>query len=380
MNLSTAFSSALSTALSTAKQIISALNFNQPTLQGELVNQNNAMAFSFGDPVPILDVSNAYMSLLLNMGGYYEPPIDFEKLSRLRRANAYHGQALAFKRDMLARFFQPVMSPTGQPFISKSEFLKIATSWALCENGYLQKHYNRFGRTVRLSYLPAVWMRRGATNYDNALGEPTNFYVKLMNTLDLSYIKFAEDEVLHLHSEDDLQPLYGLPSYLGGAQEVMLSEESTLFRRKFFANGAHMGYILVTSDAGITKEIAEQIENRVKESKGIGNFRNLYVNIERTQNREPVKVIPIGNIGVNDNYQAIKESTEMQIVAMHGIPPILLNIIPANVGGLGDPLKAMQLFYETWVLSVQSKFLEINEEIGEEVVRFSTPEWKLSAV
>jgi PBSX family phage portal protein len=232
---------------------------------------------------------------------------------------------------------------------------------------------------VRLSHLPSVWMRRGATTYDGAQGEPTNFYVKLMADWSNNYIKFANGEVLHLHSEDDLQPLYGVPSYLGGAQEVMLSEESTLFRRKFFSNGAHMGYILVTTDAGIGKEAADEIAKRVKETKGIGNFKNLYVNIPRTNSREPVKVIPMGNIGVNDNYSAIKESTEMQIVAMHGIPPILLNIIPANVGGLGDPVKAMQLFYETWITSTQLKMLQINEEVGEEVIRFKQPEWRLTA-
>ena len=76
-----------------------------------------------------------------------------------------------------------------------------------------------------------------------------------------------------------------------------------------------MGYILVITDANLDDETAEAIENQVKNSKGPGNFRSLYLNIPSSNNKEPVKVIPVGNIGSKDEFQAVKEIAEMDMLA-----------------------------------------------------------------
>jgi capsid portal protein len=52
------------------------------------------------------------------------------------------------------------------------------------------------------------------------------------------------------------------------------------------------------------------------------------------------------------------------------VPPQLLGIIPANAGGFGDPAKALDSFHELEIEPLQSVFLELNEVLGEEVVRF----------
>ncbi|MCF8007941.1 MAG: hypothetical protein K9K84_11085 [Methylovulum sp.] len=54
-----------------------------------------------------------------------------------------------------------------------------------------------------------------------------------------------------------------------------------------------------------------------------------------------------------DDFLDIKNETEQQIITAHGVPPILLGIIPENTGGLGNPV------------------------LGKAVVGFGEPNWKL---
>jgi PBSX family phage portal protein len=188
-------------------------------------------------------------------------------------------------------------------------------------------------------------------------------------------VYFQPDEIIHQIEPDLRQGIYGIPEYLGGLQSVLLCEDSTLFRRKFMLNGNHLGYILVTNDADIDEPTAKQIEAKIKESKGPGNFRSLYLNIGKSNAREPVKVIPVGDIGSKDEFEVIKNITEREMLAMHRMQPGLSGIIPQNVGGFGDVVKLMKVYYELEITAMQLPFLHINEVVGDEVVRFDKPDW-----
>ena len=331
-------------------------------------------SISFGEPVAVLDNSLAYQGTMLAMGGqYYNPPVDIAALARLEGANAYHGRALRYKSDQLYKFF------ITSKFLSQIEIKKAVFDYVLSDNCYFQKIYNKLGKLIQLKHLPAVYMRRAATNINDPLGSPDDYYVMLQHQIGMihGHVKFQPDEVLHLKGYDPLQGIYGKASYLGGVQDVLLSESSTLFRRKYYINGANLGFIMVTTDAGINEETANIIEEKIKQGKGVGNFKSMYINIPKTNSRKPVEIIPINDSNLNDNFSAIQKSTQTQIVAMHDIPPILLNVVPENAGGLGDPLKAMQLFYDSKTQIMQQKFLEINDLTGLNVVRFKSPECAL---
>lgn len=318
-------------------------------------------AFAFGDPEPVLrDYNVYYLGTYLDVGGvYYRPPVCLIGLSKIIGANAYHGPILYFKRNMITKWFQP------SRWLNTQTLRYAALDYVVTGNAYFQKFYDGFGNLTRLAWLPAIMMRRGTA---------PDQYLKL--NMDYSYTLFQPGEVLHIKEADLKQEIYGVPQYLGGIQSVLLSEDSSLFRRKYFINGAHMGYILVTTDANLDEKTAQAIENAVKDSKGPGNFRSLYLNIPRSNNKEPVKIIPVGNIGSKDEFQAIKEVTEMEMLAMHRVYPGLASIIPANVGGFGDLEKMMQVYHELEITAMQQVFLEINEELSLPVVNFVDPAWQ----
>jgi capsid portal protein len=139
-----------------------------------------------------------------------------------------------------------------------------------------------------------------------------------------------------------------------------------------------MGYILVTNDANLDDDTAKLIEKQVKNAKGPGNFRSLYLNIPRSTSKEPVQILPVGNISTKDEFQAIKEVTEMEMLAMHRVYPGLAGILPANVGGFGDLDKSMRVYHELEVTAMQQVFLQLNEMVGGNPVRFSEPVWQQS--
>lgn len=88
-----------------------------------------------------------------------------------------------------------------------------------------------------------------------------------------------------------------------------------------------------------------------------------------------MKIIPVGNIGTKDEFQAIKEVTEMEMLAMHRVYPGLVAILPANIGGFGDLQKSMQVYHELEVTAMQQVFLELNERVAGNPVGFREPVW-----
>lgn len=336
------------------------LNFFKKPVFSKSSPASHSMAFSFGDPEPVLDMNPAdYLGVFVDLNGqYYNPPMSLEGLAKMLGANSYHGTILHFKKNMVLKWFEP------SQLLSRQTMKQLAMDYLVTGNAYLQQLRNPFGQLTGLRHLPALPMRRST--------EP-DVYWKLNK--DGSHVEFNRGEVVHLIEPDLKQAIYGVPEYFGGIQSVLLSEDSTLFRRKYYINGAHMGYILVTSDAGLDDKTAAEIKKQVQQSKGPGNFRSLYLNLGRSNSREPVKVIPVGDIGTKDEFERIKNITEREMLAMHRMQPGLSGIIPQNTAGFGDIEKIMQVYYELEILPLQQSFLALNDLFGSEVVRFAPPRW-----
>ena len=58
------------------------------------------------------------------------------------------------------------------------------------------------------------------------------------------------------------------------------------------------------------------------------------------------------------------------VLAAHRVPPQLLGVVPANTGGFGDVEKAEAVFMRIEIEPLKMRFLEINDWLGVEAVRF----------
>jgi len=308
--------------------------------------------FSFGDPEPVLNRATVLDMLeCYHNQRWYEPPLSLHGLARAYRASPHHSSAIILKRNMLAASLEPT------PWLSRRDFSKLVQDYLVMGNAYVQEIRNRLGGVMRLEPSLAKYTRRGV--------EPGHFWWVPGYQAES---EFEPGTVHQLMSPDINQEIYGLPEYLSALQSALLNENATLFRRRYYENGSHAGYILYS-----TGEFAEgdlsAMRDALKRSKGPGNFRNMFVHSPNGKDGG-IKLIPIAEVGAKDEFLGIKNTTRDDVLAAHRVPPQLLGVVPANAGGFGDVTKAKDAFLELEIEPLQSVFLELNDMVGIEVVSF----------
>ena len=318
------------------------------------VSQASAQAFTFGDPVPVLDGREIldYCEAWLN-GKWYEPPISWEGLARSFRAATHHASALYFKRNVLASTFVP------HRLLSRDTFGKFALDFLTFGNAYLERTPNMLGRDLGLRHSLAKYMRRG-----QALD--TYYFVQGFG----KEHEFKPGSVFHLIEPDINQEVYGLPEYLSTLQAAWLNESATLFRRKYYNNGSHAGFILYLSDPQVNDGDVLALRQALKDSRGPGNFRNLFLHSPGGK-KDGMQLIPISEVAAKDEFTGIKNVTRDDVLAALRVPPQLLGIVPQNSGGFGSIREAASVWAMNELRSLQARLAEVNAWLGEDVVTFS---------
>lgn len=313
---------------------------------------NRIEAFSFGDPTPVLDGREImdYAECWFN-GRYYDPPVSQDGLARCFRAAAHHSSAIFFKRNALAMTYIP------HPLLPLSEFIRWSLDYLTFGNGYLQRIDSRLGRAMRIESSLAKFTRVGRDGR----------YFFLQHWYD--EFEFPEGTVFHIMDPDINQELYGVPEYLSALQSALLNESATLFRRRYYLNGSHAGFILYMTDATQNEEDITNLRKALKESKGPGNFRNLFLYAPNGK-KDGVQLIPVSEVAAKDDILNIKNISRDDILAAHRVPPQLMGIIPSNTGGFGDVEKAAEVWAYNELAPLQAKLKELNNWIGDEVIRF----------
>ncbi|KIA78896.1 hypothetical protein QR66_18935 [Chromobacterium piscinae] len=317
------------------------------------------LAFSFGEPVPVLDRRELmdYLQCVDN-GRWYEPPVSWDGLARSLRANVHHASALTVKRNVLVSTYKP------HRLLSRSAFSAWLMDYLVFGNAYLQAISNRLGGVMELKPARAKYVRRAK--------DLAGFW----------WVPGFDQEqplagrVLHLMDADINQEVYGLPEYLAALQSAWLNESATLFRRKYYLNGSHAGFILYMTDAANNEQDIDNLRKALKDSKGPGNFKNLFMYAPNGK-KDGLQLLPISEVTAKDEFLNIKNVTRDDVLAAHRVPPQLLGVIPGNVGGFGDAPKAAGVFYENEIKPLMMRLQEVNDWLGEEVIQFG--EYALAA-
>lgn len=320
---------------------------------GSRVAISRPSAFRFGDPEPVLDRRDFMSSIEVAWTGrWYEPPIPPLALARTLNMSAHHRSAIIYKRNQLTRFFVP------SRWLSRREFEKFVLNFLLMGNGYLERRDNLAGRPMTLMNVPAIYARVGR---DDVFWWANNFRAAT---------EFRPGYVFHLLEDDIAQEIYGTPEWLSALQSGLLNESATIFRRRYYINGSHAGYILYISEEKFEAADSEALEQAMAASKGPGNFRDLYLHIPNGKEKG-VQVIPVGEAAAKDDFLNIKSVTRDDLLASHRMPPVLIGHIPQNAGGLGDPAKAADVFHRAEIEPLQLRIKAINDWLGVEAVVFA---------
>lgn len=308
---------------------------------------NKELCFTFGEPETVLgNAMTDYLGVFMHPDGdYYVPPVSQIGLAKITRANAHHGTIPYFKRNMLCMWF--IENQT----LSTRDLGNAGMDFFILGNAYFKKIYNRARQVVRFVHIPALNMRRM---------KHKNKYCMLRS--DDKPLEFHEDEIVHLKEYDLTQQIYGIPQYLGGINSVLLNESATLFRRRYYNNGAHMGFVFYTADANLEPEDEDALKEQIKSSKGVGNFRSMFLNIPGGR-PDSVKIIPVGDIATKDEFEKIKNLSRNDVLSMWRIQPALAGVMPDNAGGFGDIEKISRVYHENETVPVHRVFLELNQHL-----------------
>ncbi|MFA4952098.1 phage portal protein [Brevundimonas sp.] len=315
------------------------------------------MAFSLGDPEPVLN-RREFMDHLecwpvQGVGGrYYAPPVSRDLLSKTANVTSHHSSAFRVKVNQLLRDFIP------SPVLDLQTFEGLVLDHLVFGDYFVERVNNLAGRPMKL--------KRSLARYTRAGVDPGQF-VFLSGFMKEHW--FDRDAVFHGMQPWLDQEIYGMPEYLGGLQSAFLNEGATLFRRRYFLNGAHAGFVMYVGKGGLAEDDADKIRSAIRDTKGVGNFKSLFLHLPQGE-KDSVQILHPGEAAAKDEFVGIKNITRDDVLAAHRVPPQLLGIIPQTAGGFGDVEKAEWVFYLTEIIPLQHRFRAINDWLGAEVVRF----------
>ena len=306
-------------------------------------------AFSFGAPEQVLTENiGHYLGVFATHDGKtYTPPVSRQGLAKLLRANAHHGAIPGFKRNLLLREF---IASEG---CSVQTMSRAGLDFMVFGEAYFQRNRNAFGQVLEMEHLPAINMRVRVGGG----------FVMLLP--DGKEVEFEEHEVEHVMNYDVEQNIYGVPDYLGGMQALLLNEAATLFRRRYYSNGAHAGYIFYTNDPNLTEEDEESLRDQISASKGVGNFRSMFVNIPGGAEKA-IQIIPVGDFQAKDELEKVKNITRNDVIAAWRMNPALAGIIPENNAGFGDIEKIDRVYTSNEIRPICQLFNQLNDSLRED--------------
>lgn len=310
-------------------------------------------AFTFGEPTPVLDRRDIldYVECVDN-GQWYEPPVSFSGLAKSMRAAVHHSSPIYVKRNILASTFIP------HPLLSQQDFSRFVLDFLVFGNAFIEKRVSLSGKPLKLETSPAKYTRRGVK-------DSTYWYMQS----DSQPHQFAQGSVFHLLEPDINQEVYGLPEYLSALNSAWLNESATLFRRKYYQNGAHAGYIMYVTDAAQSSTDVEALRKAMRDSKGLGNFKNLFFYAPNGK-ADGIKIVPLSEVATKDDFFNIKKVSAEDLMSAHRVPPQMMGMMPNNTGGFGDVVKAAQVFVRNELTPLQERISELNKWVGTEIIKF----------
>lgn len=300
--------------------------------------KRNMSIITLGKPEPILTTHTDYQNIWYdNDYDHYTLPIDRTALAQLVNLNAQHGGVIHARAGM-------VLSDFIDGGLNHQDLRAAVMDYLIFGDAAILKLRNFWSEVTGLYVLPALFMRRRKDDDFVILqeGEP---------------MIYPPDDVIYMKQYDPQQQVYGIPDYIGGIHAALLNSEATIFRRRYYHNGAHPGGMLYCNDPMLTDEVEDMITEKLQHSKGIGNFETLFVHIPGGD-AEGIKFIPVGDISANDEFSNVKNISAQDVLTAHRFPAGLAGIIPGNVGGLGDPLKAREAYRQDEVIPVQRMFAD----------------------
>ncbi|MBY8236209.1 phage portal protein [Vibrio fluvialis] len=313
------------------------------------------MDIEFSNPVSVMNSDIlSYLEVAL-VDGLYEPPVALDTLAKTLRVNPMHSSAIEFKRNTLA------YTVSVSALLSKRDLKCFIQDYLTFGNGYFQVIRKRLSQDITaIKHIPALYMRRR---------EDLNFTYKPRAHDDFGRVDFKAGQIFHLADYDVAQEIYGLPQHVSGLTSIWLNDDATLFRRQYYRNGSHAGYLLYMNEPTMTKETENDIRAKLQAKEGMA-FKNLFVNAKGKDTKTP-ELKPIGQVEAKDSFKEVKNQTTNDVLSLHRVPLELMSIRREGLASSGDLNKIDWMFHKNELLPLAHSLMELNEFVGRSVVKLN---------
>ncbi|WP_155946326.1 hypothetical protein [Pseudoalteromonas rubra] len=147
---------------------------------------------------------------------------------------------------------------------------------------------------------------------------------------------------------------------------ALLNEAVTLFS----VVTTKAGFIIWLTDSTVDEQDVKALRKALKDSKGPGNFRNLFLH-SPGGHKDGMKLTPVSEVAAKDEFLIIKEVSRDDLLGSHRLPPQLMGVVLGNVGGFGGSARATEVFDANEMECIRMSLLSIDDREGEEIIRFS---------
>lgn len=311
--------------------------------------------WSLGAPEPVLDSNGVldYLHCYWN-GEYWEPPVDRYGLNRLRHASVYHPSAMQAKINMVMGTTEIV----DKSMITYDDIEALISDLEFFGDFHVQGILSRTKKVVRLKHAHSIYTRRLEDKNQFGFVRPG----EEMHT-------FKKGAVLQVRKFDTTQEMYGLPGYLASINAILLKENALLFRRKYYKNNAHMGFILYISDPAIGDPAIDKIEKSLKDAKGPGNFKNMVIH-SPNGDKDAIQLVSVSEFAAKDEFLNVNRVAMADQLAIHRVPWQLMGILPDTNTPAGNMPDVATVFAMNEIKPFHRKLDSINQFAGKTILKF----------
>lgn len=89
--------------------------------------------------------------------------------------------------------------------------------------------------------------------------------------------------------------------------------------------------------------------------------------------KDGIQLLPVSEVAAKDEFGSIKNISRDDLLAALRIPPQLMGIVPQNADGFGSLREAAEVWAVNGLEPIQARLAQVNEWIGEEVIKFKPP-------
>jgi PBSX family phage portal protein len=249
--------------------------------------------------------------------------------------------------DILNKFIEENEKASGETFTEL--LIKFQTDFEVFGYSFLEVVRDLKGRFSQLYHIPAkhAILRRNE-----------NGNIELVQSINDKTRVFAPDEFLVIKNYNPDNRYYGLPEYISSLPAILFDREMMEYNISRIRNNAIPDLIISVSGSQLTQAQKDVMKDFWSNNfKGSNNSGKTLL-IETTAKDSQIQVTEIKSTYRDGAFRLAKRECRDEIIACHGVPPILLGIKTSGSIGSGKDISEQLRTFKEIIIEPRQRRIE----------------------